>query len=75
MSSSYSCAEKLRELAAELHRKAYELEECATTLDTLRQSDQMEEEIAKAKEWARVGLNDDPNNRRVDKRNFRLFAG
>lgn len=53
MSSSYSCEEKLRELASDLHKKAYELEEAANTLETLRKSDNMQSEIASAKKWAK----------------------
>jgi hypothetical protein len=53
MSSSWSCETELREIAEELHRKAYELEQAADVLETLRESSDQEERIKKAKEWAK----------------------
>jgi len=53
VSSSYSCESKLRELAQELHRQAYELEQAADTLKTLRDTENMKDELAAAKAWAK----------------------
>lgn len=57
MSTSFSCEERLKELASELHQKAYELEDAARVLATLRNSGELEEKIKKAKEWAKDWLN------------------
>jgi hypothetical protein len=53
MSNSYSCVKNLRELAEELHSKAYELEHCADTLDILRDADCYTDKIKEAKKWAK----------------------
>lgn len=55
MSSSWNCEQELRNLAQELHRQAYDLENAAEILATLRNSDDIKERIAsarrRAKEW------------------------
>ena len=56
MSSSYNCEEELRRLAEELHRKAYSLEEAAETLKTLRDSNEIENKIKSAKQWAKQSM-------------------
>lgn len=53
MSSSYSCEMKLRDLASELHAQAYDLERAAETLAVLRNSDEQQEKIKEAKQWAK----------------------
>ena len=53
MSTSHNAESKLRELAAELHQKAYELEKAADVLKVLRDSCEYEQEIKDAKEWAK----------------------
>ncbi len=53
MSSSFDCETKLRNLADELHGQAYELEQAADVLKTLRNADSLKEQIEKAKKWAK----------------------
>ncbi len=53
MSSSYSCECELRDLAEKLHQQGYELEQAADVLRVLRDSSEIQENIRKAKEWAR----------------------
>lgn len=53
MSSSYSCETKLREMALDLHNQAYELEQAADVLRTLRENEHLKEEIKCAKNWAK----------------------
>lgn len=56
MSSSHSCESELRRVADELHKKAYELEQAADALATLRDSKELEDKISQAKEWAKSWL-------------------
>ncbi len=53
MSSSWACEEELKRLAEELHLRAKELERAAEVLETLRNSDELENAIKKAKAWAK----------------------
>lgn len=53
MSGSYSCEAELRKIAEGLHAQAYELEQAADVLATLRESSETEERIKQAKIWAK----------------------
>lgn len=53
MSDSYSCENKLREIASQLHAEAYDLEKAADILKLLRDSDERLAEIKQARQWAK----------------------
>lgn len=53
MSSSFSCEEELMKLADELHKQAYDLEKATETLRILRNSQEIQDRIKAAKEWAK----------------------